>query len=281
MANKKKSANSKPKSDASKGTNEPASAASSSFTSEPAPDSSSAEPPIPNGSTPSNGSAGTSESEAESLKEKGTTQYKAKDYAGAIDAYSQAIDKCSTYIPAVFNRAAAYMATKQFSKALQDCQTTASLQSSNPQPKTLARLAKCQIALGHTDQASQTLSIAKNMPGIESATLNSVLTDLSKLDRIANHLASIQKARKDESWSMVLFGLDALSKEVDTEPLPWKLLRVEATVSKGKYDEAAHLATYVNFLWDFGRRAQTCNLVTSSERIHPMRVYFSHAFVPC
>lgn len=183
------------------------------------------------------------EAKAEALKNQGTAAYKEKSYAKAVEQYSAAIDVLPTYVPAIFNRAAAYMAQKRYTQALEDCQTAAALQGKPPQPKTLARLGKCQLALGLVDQASQTLQQAREAPGLENATLNGVLADLAKLDRIQNHLKNVQKAKDEKSWSMVQFGLDAVSKEVESEPLAWKLLRVEALIMRGKFDEASFLAT--------------------------------------
>lgn len=183
------------------------------------------------------------EAQAEALKNQGTAAYKSKSYTQAVEHYTAAISALPTYVSAIFNRAAAYMALKQFSKALEDCQTTAALQGQPPQPKTLARLGKCQLALGLVDQAAQSLQQARAAPGLENATLNAVLADLAKLDRIQNHLKSIQKAKADKSWSLVQFGLDAASKEVESEPLAWKLLRVEALIMRNKFDEASFLAT--------------------------------------
>lgn len=183
---------------------------------------------------------------AERAKEAGTQAYKNKHYPQAVQHYSEAVDALSSYTPAIFNRAAAYMALKQFSKALDDCQLTLALQKEQQLesaiPKTLARLGKCQLAVGQIDQAGQTLAQARASPSLEKATLNGVLADLAKIDRIRNHLNSIQRSKDEGSWSMVSFGLDALRKEVDVEPVAWKVQRLEALVQRKKYDDATFLA---------------------------------------
>src|SRR5579863_1246056 len=71
-------------------------------------------------------------------------------------------DLVSTEPAYLTNRAAAYIALKRFRPALADCQHAVSLQSQpstgvTAPPKTLLRLARCQLALAQTTAALSTL----------------------------------------------------------------------------------------------------------------------------
>ena len=68
------------------------------------------------------------------------------------------------------NRAASYMAIKNFQPALEDCQKAAILQSASPSPKTLVRLARCQLVIDSPASALTTLCSALSIePSNESA----------------------------------------------------------------------------------------------------------------
>jgi tetratricopeptide (TPR) repeat protein len=62
------------------------------------------------------------------------------------------------------------MAIKKFRPALDDCQQAAILQSASPSPKTLIRLARCQLAVDSPMSALSTLSSALSIePSNEAA----------------------------------------------------------------------------------------------------------------
>lgn len=184
---------------------------------------------------------------AEEKKAVGNALFAKKDYPSATRLYSHAISLDPANPAYLTNRAASYMATKSFSLALADCLKAAQLQSLNPQPKTLLRLARCQLALGLVVQAQQTLD--QLLPLDASA---QVMQERARCGRIANHVANVKRELAKKDWSMVLLGIDAAAREIEETPREWRLWKVEALVGKKRYDEAAGMAAYVPELL-FGR----------------------------
>jgi DnaJ family protein C protein 7 len=131
------------------------------------------------------------------------------------------------------------VALKRFKTALADCQKAAALQSASPQAKTLARLARCQIALGQIDDAQRTLSEVLSLDPSNAQ----AATDQAKIDKIRNDLTSIERSRAKKDWTFVMFGLDSLEKEVEMPPTHWRVLRVEALLGKKRTEDAASLAS--------------------------------------
>jgi DnaJ family protein C protein 7 len=133
------------------------------------------------------------------------------------------------------------MALKKFEAAVDDCQTVLHQQGHPPQAKTLARLGKCQIALGQLDSAALTLLNARE--NCTDSSLNGILADLGKIERIKNHLKSAEREKASEKYGMMAFALDQAFKEVETVPLAWRVLKLQALIGKKSYDEAGFLAT--------------------------------------
>lgn len=154
--------------------------------------------------------------------------------------YSHAIDLDPSDPAYHLNRAAARMASKLFSAALDDCLAAQALQKNDPQGKTLLRTAKCQLALGLVGPAQQTLHEAFRLePGNRA-----VAAEKSRADRVAQHVANIRRDLDRGEWSMVLLGVDAAAREceADMTPREWRIWKVEALVGKKRYDEASSLA---------------------------------------
>lgn len=131
------------------------------------------------------------------------------------------------------------VALKRFKSALADCQKAAALQSASPQAKTLARLARCQIALGQIDDAQRTLSEVLSVDPKNAQ----AITDQAKIDKIRSDLVNVEREKAKKDWSFVIFGLDSLEKEVESPPLAWKIIRVEAYLGKKRTEDAASLAS--------------------------------------
>lgn len=113
------------------------------------------------------------------------------------------------------------------------------MQAASPQIKTLARLARCQIALGQIDDASRTVSEVLEMEPRNTQGL----ADKGRIDRIRTDVVNVEREKGKREWTYVMYGLDSLEKEVDIPPLPWKVTRVEALLGKKKLEEAALLAS--------------------------------------
>ncbi|KAL8277416.1 hypothetical protein RQP46_010138 [Phenoliferia psychrophenolica] len=174
---------------------------------------------------------------AEERKTAGNALFAKKDYPSATRLYSQAIALNPLNPAYLTNRAASYMAAKQFSRALEDCLKAAQLQSASPQPKTLLRLARCQLALGLVVQAQQTLDQLLPLDASQQ-----VMQERARAARIAVHVQNVKRELAKGDWSMVLLGVDAAAREVDETPREWRLWKVEALVGKKRYDEVNSMA---------------------------------------
>lgn len=182
---------------------------------------------------------------AELWKDKGTEAYKAKRYAEAIQLYTKAMSLDPTLSAAQFNRAAAYMALRRYSEALEDVRAVLASQKSDRQAKTLARLGKIQLAMAQIQPAVSSLEEARSIASSshDAATLKNIDADLSKITRLQGHLASLDREKERGSWGMMIFALDAAQREVEETPLQWKLWRLEALVGRKMFDDAISLAT--------------------------------------
>lgn len=137
------------------------------------------------------------------------------------------------------------MALKRFRVALADCQTAATIQKASPQPKTLLRLARCQIALGQQAFATSTLN---TILGIESGNVQAKQLQ-QKVAELEAHLINFQKCKSSGDWGMARLALDKCLQAVDGEgaevPVEWRVWRVQVELGRGNWDAAGTAAKYV------------------------------------
>lgn len=133
------------------------------------------------------------------------------------------------------------MALKKFRAALSDCQQAANLQSTSPQPKTLIRLARCQLALGSPTPALSTLRATLAIEPINSAALQLQ----EKVLELEAHLRNFEGAKGRREWGMARLALDKCLQGIEGEggeiPTEWRLWRVELDLTRGAW-EAANIA---------------------------------------
>lgn len=136
------------------------------------------------------------------------------------------------------NRAASYMAIKRFRPALEDCQMAATLQSAAPSPKTLLRLAKCQLALGSSTPASSTI---RNILALEPRNAQA-LQIRDKIQFLEGHVRNFEAARGRKDWAMARLALDKCLQAIEGEggeiPTDWRMWRVELELARGSWDAA-------------------------------------------
>ncbi|KAJ7777277.1 hypothetical protein B0H16DRAFT_1302037 [Mycena metata] len=175
---------------------------------------------------------------AEKVKEQGNVAFKAKRFGDAVDLYTKAIEMNPAEPSFLTNRAAAYMGIKRFRSALDDCQLAATLQSADPSPKTLLRLARCQFALGSTTPALSTLRSViaiepKNAPALQLQ---------SKINLLEGHLKNFQSAKAKKEWAHARLALDKCLQGIEGEggeiPTEWRLWRVELELARGNLEAA-------------------------------------------
>ena len=140
------------------------------------------------------------------------------------------------------NRAASYMALKRFRPALEDCQIAASLQAASPSPKTLLRLARCQLALGSSNPA---LSTIRSILNIEPKNIQAIqLRD--KVQVLEGHVKNFETARAKKDWGLARLALDKCLQAIEGEggdvPAEWRYWRVELELSRGNWEAASSAA---------------------------------------
>ncbi|KAI8990397.1 hypothetical protein BD414DRAFT_299017 [Trametes punicea] len=137
------------------------------------------------------------------------------------------------------NRAAAHMALKRFKPALSDCQQAATLQSEQPSPKTLVRLARCQLSTGSTAPALSTLRTALSIDPKNDAALKLQ----QKVLELEAHLRSLEGARSRKEWGMARLALDRCMQVIEGEggdvPVQWRLWKVEHEIARKNWDAAS------------------------------------------
>ncbi|TFK37408.1 hypothetical protein BDQ12DRAFT_705873 [Crucibulum laeve] len=175
---------------------------------------------------------------AEKVKERGNVAFKAGRYGEAIDLYTEAIQLNPLEPSYLTNRAASYMAIKRFRLALEDCQMAASLQSASPSPKTLLRLARCQLALGSSTPASSTI---RSILSIEPRNTQAIqLRD--KIQVLENHVKTFETARGRKDWGLARLALDKCLQAIEGEggeiPAEWRIWRIELELARGNWDAA-------------------------------------------
>jgi DnaJ family protein C protein 7 len=136
------------------------------------------------------------------------------------------------------NRAASYMALKRFRPALADCRQAAALQSAEPSPKTLIRLARCHLSLGSPEPALTTLRTVISLEPTNAAALQ--LQD--KVLELKAHLRHFDRAKRKEEWETARLALDECLQRIQGEggevPTQWRLWGIELDLARANWDAA-------------------------------------------
>jgi DnaJ family protein C protein 7 len=130
------------------------------------------------------------------------------------------------------------MSQKRFKPALADISAAAGIQSDSPQSKTLARLGRCQLAVGEIAGAVSSLQEAVSLDPKNAG----ASSDLARAQKVQRLLGSVRRDREKKEWSMVIFGLEQVEREIEEVPSEWKRWRIEALLGKKRVDEASVLA---------------------------------------
>jgi len=137
------------------------------------------------------------------------------------------------------------MALKRFRPALEDCQNAATLQSASPSPKTLLRLAKCQLATGSSSPA---LSTIRALFAIEPKNPQAVLLR-DKIQQLESHVNTFEQAREKKDWGLARLALDKCLQAIEGEggdvPAEWRYWRIQLELSKGNWEAANISAKFV------------------------------------
>jgi tetratricopeptide (TPR) repeat protein len=168
-------------------------------------------------------------------KSKGNDSYKAKDYRGAVDAYSAAISHNPTNAALYNNRAAAYVMLLQFREAIADCDRCIQLDGSNS--KAFFRKSTAYKALGNIDAAVEALNA-----GLVHDSGNSVaVQDRDNLVASKAKIASVRTMLQNREFRKALTVLDSLLKDIGNNSREVNLLKVECLVELKRTEEAYNL----------------------------------------
>ncbi|KAG8845217.1 hypothetical protein FRB96_002592 [Tulasnella sp. 330] len=174
----------------------------------------------------------------EHLKEQGNFYFKEKDFDVAIDLYTQAIAQRAdpTYYT---NRAAAQMSVKRFKLALEDCNAAMALQSESPSSKTLARTAKCHVALGDPASALRYAQQALDLdPGNKA-----VFATKATADQMQSYLDRSRKAFERKDWREAKWSLEQAMAACEGDyPMQWRVWRIEMEIARKNWDDAGSYA---------------------------------------
>lgn len=139
------------------------------------------------------------------------------------------------------------MSMKDFGAAIADCRTADRLQTLTPSPKTLLRLAKCQMSLSLIDGAIVTL---RRLHSIDPDN-HSVNILMQKTSEIFSLMKSSLAARTRKDWATASKLIDScviLMNGIDGTVVPakWKRWMAEFELGRGDVDLAAKIARSVH-----------------------------------
>lgn len=175
---------------------------------------------------------------AESKKELGNQQYKAKQYGKALSFYTEAIDLCPESAPFYGNRSACYMMMGNYNLALEDARRAVTLDSKFV--KGWIRVAKCCMILGNLSAAENALTRVSDLEPNNS----SLTADLKTLDIVKRFDDEALKAYDKKDYRKAVFCLDRALDHC-TSCTRMKVLKAECLAFLGRYQEAQELANEV------------------------------------
>jgi DnaJ homolog subfamily C member 7 len=177
--------------------------------------------------------------ESEKFKLEGNEKYKAKDYTGAIESYSQAISHDSSNAALYTNRAAAHLMVLQYKQAADDCEVATRLDSSNS--KAFFRKATALKGLGKLDEAIVSMSA-----GLDIEPTNSTgIREKDALVRAKNQLEQVEELISAKQCSRALTMLDPLLRELGSGSRKLNLMKVECLVETRRLEEALNLSNAI------------------------------------
>ncbi|KAH9911996.1 uncharacterized protein B0H18DRAFT_1057006 [Fomitopsis serialis] len=163
---------------------------------------------------------------AEKAKEEGNAAFKAQRFNDALESYTHAIVLNPSEPTYLTNRAAAR-----------------TLQSDSPSPKTLIRLARCQLSTGSTAPALSTL---RTVLAIDAAN-SSALQLQKKVLELEAHLRHFEDAKERKDWAMARLALGKCVQTIEAEggdiPTQWRLSRIQLELARGNWDAAGIAAS--------------------------------------
>ncbi|KAI9260221.1 hypothetical protein BY458DRAFT_516538 [Sporodiniella umbellata] len=172
----------------------------------------------------------------EEIKSLANEQYKLGDYNEAIRLYSEAIEASPNTATYYNNRAAAYLMKKQYQQAATDSLKAVELDPTNA--KAYARAGKCQLNIGHLEEAGRLLQRASELDPKAAA------KDYHALQNVHMYLAQVKTFMENEQFPLARNSLNRAISFIDSEqvPLQWRMMEAECALGEKNYSEASRIA---------------------------------------
>ena len=187
---------------------------------------------------------------AEAAKQRGNAEFKSGNYRSAVREYTEAIEQePAAAAVLLLNRAAALMALGEYQRALADCRQSRKAYGDAAPAKALVRQARCELSLGDTDAALQTLApLTTGSEGTE-AERASAAEAAEQARRVAKHIASYWTYRAQKNWTLASIALDQAQSSAHvteaTSPVAWRILRAYVHLQRGQISQAHAIASNV------------------------------------
>lgn len=167
---------------------------------------------------------------ADSKKSAGNELYKAGNFMGAIDAYSEAIEMDPKNAIYFANRSACHLALKNFKDALEDAKIALGFDSLYV--KAILRLGKAQIALGQLEEAIKTYKRASyKLPMV-----NEINTELEKTNIIKSIIDEGNSSMSNKDFlNAERHFLSAM--ELERDCMLFQVKRIQCLYHMRKFDE--------------------------------------------
>ncbi|KAF9114768.1 hypothetical protein BGX27_009889 [Mortierella sp. AM989] len=173
---------------------------------------------------------------AEQIKAQANQEYKAGNYAAAVDLYGQAIKLEPSNATYYGNRSAALMMIKKYGDASKDCQTAVQL---DPKfVKGYLRGAKCQMQLGNVNESSRLY-----VKTLELEPKNAQATkELAQVNNLQAQIDQIQMYMSNRQFGLGANACDRLLSMVDLPPRKWLIWKGECLIGKKDFNGASSVA---------------------------------------
>lgn len=173
---------------------------------------------------------------AELKKENGNQLYKVKQYRGALNLYTEAIDLCPETAAYYSNRSACFMMLNNHQAALDDARKSVALDPTFS--KGYVRVLKCGLALGDLTTAENAVKYLKND---KSANINNEIRSIEKLKQMEGEST---KAYDKKDFRKVVYCMDRCLDEAPNCSR-YKLTKAECLAFLGRYQESQEIANNI------------------------------------
>ncbi|KAG0024098.1 hypothetical protein BGZ81_007828 [Podila clonocystis] len=173
---------------------------------------------------------------AEQIKTQANQEYKAGNYAAAVDLYSQSIKLEPSNATYYGNRSAALMMVKKYNDASKDCQTAVRLDPGFV--KGYLRGAKCQLQLGNVSESIRLYTkVLELEPGNAQAA-----KEKAQVAHVQAQIDQVQMYMTNKQFGLGANAVDRLLAMVDSVPRKWLIWKGECLIGKKDFNSASSVA---------------------------------------